>query len=221
MKILSLSAIVLTLSACGTLMNGSSQDIHFDSNVKGVQIVIDGMKVCKTPCVYTMERRASPVTVMAQKPGYEDQSAVLKSELSKKSIFNLFFWPSWLTDLFTGGMWQYSRSGVYIEMAGGAPATRQYYEPYQSVPRYQQQRGYQYQRGYYDRYSANGVNDTAVRRFNLYNYGELKAEAMSGKSGEYIKSLAALSGKDEADLIQTINNSTGEVNLAHTLTGIE
>lgn len=221
MKKLSLSAIVLALSACGTLINGSSQDIHFDSNVKGVQIVIDGMKVCKTPCVYTMERRSSPVTVMAQKPVYEDQSAVLKSELSKKSILNLSFWPSWLTDLFSGGMWQYNRSGVYIEMAGGEPMRRLNYVPYQSVPQYQQQqRGYQ-QRGYYDRYSANNVNDTAVRRFSLYNYSGLKAEAMSGKSGDYIKSLAALSGIDEASLIRMINSAEGEVNLAHTLTGIK
>ncbi len=220
MKKISVLSLLLLLPACGTLFGGSSQDIKFDSNVSGVEIYVNGMKACETPCVYPVDRRSSTAVVLAKKAGYKDQQTIIKSELFKPAILNLSFWPSWITDLATGGMWQYSRDGVYIEMGGGAPAREQNYQPYQSIPRYQQQqqpqRGYQ-QRGY-GRYSA---NDGEVRRFSLYNYGELKAEAMSGKSGEYIKSLAALSGKDETNLIRTINNATGEVNLAHTLTGIE
>lgn len=221
MKNISLLTLLFALTGCGTLFGGSSQDITFDSNVAGVEIYVNGMKACETPCVYPLDRRSSTAVVMAKKAGYKDQQTIIKSELFKPAILNLSFWPSWITDLATGGMWQYSRDGVYIEMAGGAPIRQQNYQPYQNVPRYQQQqqRGYQ-QRGY-GRYSANGLNNTAVRHFSLHNYGELKVEAMSGKSGEYIKTLAALSGKDETNLIQTINNATGEVNLAHTLTGIE
>lgn len=194
---------ILCLSACGTLFNGASQDVKFDSNVKGVDIYVNGMKACKTPCVYPMDRKSSTAVIIAKKPGYEDQQTIVKSELSGVAILNLTFWPSWLTDVATGGMWKYSRDGIYIEMEGASSR--------QNI----------INRGYYGRYSENNKSNREIRRFSLYNYGELKAEAMSGKSGEYVKSLAALSGKDEKSLIKTINKSTDEVNLAHTLTGIE
>ena len=45
----------LLLSACGTVFNGTDQDISFDSNLKGVTIFVDGMQICKTPCVYPLE----------------------------------------------------------------------------------------------------------------------------------------------------------------------
>ena len=57
-----------------------------------------------------------PVVVVAKKAGYEDKQMVLRSNLNKVAILNLTFWPSWLTDVATGGMWQYSRDGVYIDM---------------------------------------------------------------------------------------------------------
>ena len=41
---------LLLSAACGTIVGGTSQDISFDSNVKGVKIFIDGVEVCKTPC---------------------------------------------------------------------------------------------------------------------------------------------------------------------------
>lgn len=51
-----------------------------------------------------------------QEKGYEDKQIVLRSGLNNASILNLTFWPSWLTDVATGGMWQYSRDGIYIDM---------------------------------------------------------------------------------------------------------
>lgn len=205
-KLAFLPVLALTLTACGTVFNGSSQDIQFDSNVKGVEIYVNGMKACKTPCVYPLDRQSSTVVIKAKKPGYAEQQTIIKSELSNVAILNLTFWPSWLTDVATGGMWKYSRDGIYIEMEGGRnymPGSNQRYNPY------------------YDRYSEQKSKDREIRRFSLYNYGELRNEAANQKAGEYIKTLAVLSGKSETDLIQTINKADGEVNLAHTLTGIK
>ena len=108
-------ASVIALAACGTIFNGGSQDMKFDSNVKGVTLYIDGAKVCNTPCVYPVERRASSFVVMAKKKGYEDQYQTIRSSWSKISFLNLTFVYSWTTDLATGGMWKYDRDGVYIE----------------------------------------------------------------------------------------------------------
>lgn len=214
-------SLILSVSACGTLFNGGSQDIQFDSNVKGTQIYVNGLKACRTPCLYTLDRSPTTVTITAKKEGYEEQYSVLKSELSKKSLINLSSIVFWFTDFVSGGMWQYNRNSVYIEMerAGGGYYNQSGYGNGYNRG-YQQYNQPQTQQRYYDRYSKKDETGAKTRRFSLYNYGELKSEASSNKSGEYIKTLAELTDKNELELIKIINNSTSEVNLAHTLTGI-
>ncbi len=206
-------SLILSMSACGTVFNGGSQDIQIDSNVKGVEIFVNGMRACKTPCVLPLERSSSAVVLVAKKRGYEEQQMTLKRELSSVAILNLTFWPSWLTDVATGGMWKYNRDGLYIEMEKSNDGYYNHgYQQQYNQPRTQQR--------YYDRYSKNDETGAKTRRFSLYNYGELKTEASTNKAGEYIKTLSELSGKQEAELITTINKSSNEVNLAHNLTGI-
>lgn len=190
MKKLSLITFLL-LAACGTVISGSSQNISFDSNVKGVRVFIDGMEICKTPCVYPFERKAATSVITAKKEGYEDKQIILRSELNSVAILNLTFWPSWLTDVATGGMWQYNRDGVYIDMEKSdlkGAALEQ------------------------------SKRNTAVRRFALFNYQALKLEAASNQiSGEYLTALSELSGINKSELIKTVNQTQGEVNLAHAL----
>lgn len=185
---------VLALTACGTVFNGTSQDMSFDSNVKGVTIYINGVKACKTPCVYPIDRSSSTVVAVAKKDGYEDQQQILKSSLSTASILNLTFWPSWLTDVATGGMWQYSRDGVYIDME--KPATK--HAELQKIKQ-----------------------DVATRRFALYNYGELKIEAAQQQNGEYIQAISDLTNKSPQQTMSIINKSGNEVELAHLLTQVK
>ena len=185
---------ILALTACGTIFNGTSQDMSFDSNVKGVTIYINGVKACKTPCVYPIDRSSSTVVAVAKKDGYEDQQQILKSSLSTASILNLTFWPSWLTDVATGGMWQYSREGVYIDME--KPATK--HAELQKIKK-----------------------AVATRRFALYNYGELKIEAAKGQQGEYVTAISALSNQSPQQTMSIINQAQNEVHLAHLLTGIK
>ena len=185
---------LMFLSACGTLFSGGNQDISFDSNVKDVKVYVDGMEICKTPCVFPLERKSSTVVVVAKKAGYEDKQMVLRSNLNKVAVLNLTFWPSWLTDVATGGMWQYSRDGVYIDME----RSNLKHSELQKVKQ-----------------------DVAIRRFALFGYSELKIEAASQQEkGEYITALSFLSGVDAKDLIQTVNKSHSAVSLAHNLTNL-
>jgi len=185
---------ILVLAACGTVFNGSSQDVKFDSNVQGVDIYINGMKACKTPCVYPIDRKSSTVVIMAKKPGYSTQQTIIKSELSGIAILNLTFWPSWLTDVATGGMWKYSRDGIYVEMEGQQHRTNYYY----------------------DKYSQRINTNPQIRRFALFNYSEIKTE-----NPEYISTLKTLTGKNNNELKKIISKSNTEVELAHNLTGIK
>ena len=181
---------VLALAACGTLFSGTDQDVSFDSNVKGVKIYVDGMEVCRTPCVFPLERKSASSVIMAKKDGYDDKQIVLRSNLNKVAILNLTFWPSWLTDVATGGMWQYSSDGVYVDMEKAGVKKAELEQIKRKV---------------------------ATRRFVLFNYGELKIEA-AGKEGEYIAALSELSGLSKEMLTEKINNNVGPVYLAHALT---
>ncbi len=185
---------IFIISACGTIFNGSTQDIHFDSNQSGVQIYINGMKVCKTPCVYPIDRQAGTSIITAQKAGFETQQQIIKSNLSSIAILNLTFWPSWLTDVATGGMWRYNREGIYIDMEKKATNHAELQQIKKNV---------------------------ATRRFSLLNYNQLKIEAASGNAGEYISSLTNICGKKDSEVLSIINQTQGEINLAHTLTGIK
>ena len=187
-------AMIFALSACGTIFNGGSQNMKFDSNVKGVTLYIDGAKVCKTPCVYPVERRASSFVVVAKKKGYEEQYHTIRSSWSKISLLNLTFVYSWTTDLATGGMWKYDRDGVYIEMEKEGQNTAQLEQD---------------------------KKDRAVRHFALFGYGELKNEAASHKQGEYTEALMSLTDKTATELHKEINKATDQVVLAHSLTGIK
>ena len=187
-----LSPVLFTiLAACGTVFSGSDQDISFDSNVKDVKIFVDGMEMCKTPCILPLERKSSSTYIVAKKEGYEDKQLLLRSGFNKIALFNLTYLPSWLTDAVSGGMWQYNRDGVYIDME---KANLKNAELEQSK------------------------RNTAIRRFALFAYPELKIEASAQKlDGEYLKALSELSGKTPSELVKTVNLATNEVNLAHSL----
>lgn len=62
-----LTAAVLTLSACGTMFNGSSEKVFFDSNVKNVSIYDNGALLCSTPCEADITHRSSTVYLTAKK----------------------------------------------------------------------------------------------------------------------------------------------------------
>lgn len=180
----------LLLSACGTVFNGTEQDISFDSNLKGVKIFVDGMQICKTPCVYPLERKSGSVVVVAKKKGYEDKQIVLRSGLNNASILNLTFWPSWLTDVATG--------------ACGNTAATAYISIWKN-PTLPLRLG-------------KARSQTALRRFALFNFEELKMAASAGKTdSDVFQALARLSGQSPALLTETVNNAATPVSLVQNL----
>lgn len=186
--------IFMILSGCGTIFSGSTQDMSFDSNVKGVEIYVSGIKACKTPCVYPLDKGSGNIIITAKKKGYEEQQQILKTKFNNFAILNLTGWPSWLVDIATGGMWQYKQDGVYIDME----------KPTKNYAKLKE--------------IKKNIN---IRRFALSNYPSLKLEAAQGSVGEYITALSYLSGLSDEKLIGIINKTNNEIKLAHSLTGIK
>ena len=191
MKKIYLITTVLAIAGCGTVFNGSSQDVSFDSNVKGVEVFVNGVKACTTPCAYPIDRQNGSQIVVGRKEGYEDQQIVLKPSVSAVAIGNLTWIPSWLTDLVTGGVWAYRRDGLYFEMkkANASRAENELFE-----------------------------KQSPIRRYALFNYSDLQAEAAAGNSeGEYLAGLAELTGLSPQELNGRILAAKSEVELAEIL----
>ena len=192
MNKLYLGIALLALTGCGTVFNNSSQDVSFDSNVKGVEVYVNGIKACTTPCTYPIDRQSGSQVIIGRKAGYEEQQIVLKASISPVAIGNLTSAPSWITDLVTGGVWEYRRDGLYFEMkkANASHAENKLFN-----------------------------KQSPIRRYALFNYPDLRMEAAAGNlEGDYISGLAELTDSAPQELLSPILSSQTEVELAAILT---
>ena len=183
---------VLALTACGTIFSGSSQSIHFESNVKDISIYANGALVCsQVPCQVDIDRGSSALTIIAKADGYEDNIQQVKSKINPVAWGNLLSAYSWTTDFATSSMWKYSQDGIYINM--------------KKIKRSKTA-------------DAGFIKDSKIRHFAVHNYAALKNEAVSGVKGEYLTALSNLSGEDTTKLAEIITESSTEGKLANNLT---
>lgn len=161
-----LTAGVLTLSACGTMFNGSSEKVSFDSNVKNVSIYENGALLCSTPCEAKVTHKNGTVYLTAKKSGYEPVTFRLMPETSGwfwMNIFSLGLYGS-TTDYASGGMYKFEHDRYYAEMVrAGSDAAR--------------------------------AKKSRIRKFILQNYPQIRSEiAEHHEYGEHLQSLSDLTG---------------------------
>ena len=105
------------LTACGSIMHGSTQTIHFESNVPGVHV--SGPSVsCTTPCDVSIKRRNDPLNLTAQKQGYKTVQGTINTS------FSLFFILgtttggiySTTTDFLTSSIYKYDEDKYFFDM---------------------------------------------------------------------------------------------------------
>ena len=80
-KIILLSIVVISvfINGCATILTGSTNIVYLDSNSEGAKILIDGLKVGKTPATLTLKRPGlSDKKVLMQLEGYEDRRFILQ-----------------------------------------------------------------------------------------------------------------------------------------------
>lgn len=181
---------VLFLVGCGTVFSGTTQDISIDSNVDNVSVYINGAFVCKTPCVYPLDRESGSVSIVGKKEGYEDIGIAMKSKINPVALGNLISVYSWTTDLIDGAAWKYKQNGVYLNLEK------------KNMKRAE---------------LLKFRKDSEIRRFTLFNFDELQLEASKKESGEYMTALSHLTGIREQTLMKKIEKSDKEVDLAESL----
>lgn len=181
---------VLFLVGCGTVFSGTTQDISIDSNVDNVSVYINGAFVCKTPCVYPLDRESGSVSIVGKKEGYEDIGIAMKSKINPVALGNLISVYSWTTDLIDGAAWKYKQNGVYLNLEK------------KNMKRAE---------------LLKFRKDSEIRRFTLFNFDALQLEASKKESGEYMTALSHLTGINEQTLMKKIEKSDKEVDFAESL----
>ncbi|MBO4643260.1 MAG: PEGA domain-containing protein, partial [Alphaproteobacteria bacterium] len=96
MKKLFLCGALCLLSACSSIVNGTSQEISFKGNVKGIKIKQNGIVLCSVPCTVLIDRAKNGTVLTAEKEGYETEQFSLRTKLSS------FFWGNIITGGFFG-----------------------------------------------------------------------------------------------------------------------
>lgn len=114
---------VVACSGCGLLINGRRQKVVINTDPPGATITIASAGIVQTtPCVVKLKRH-DDYTIMAQKPGYENASAMITSDLEPLSIvLDIIFWGglALLVDYPLGANHELTPSNVFIPLRKAA-----------------------------------------------------------------------------------------------------
>lgn len=107
---LALLFTAIVSGGCATILNGSTQELSFNSAPSGAEVYINGQQVGVTPVSVKWERGNEPVTVEFRKEGYETHTAKLNTEMNMAFLGNLITGGVFgtTTDAATGAMFKYA-----------------------------------------------------------------------------------------------------------------
>jgi PEGA domain len=116
-KIALIAMVALLATGCSTILNGKTQSISVDSNVKGAEVLINQVVVGQTPFVGQAPRGAAP-QITVRKTGYEAKTVVAETG------FEPVFWGNIIvggvfgstTDNSTGAMYKYAPATFNVEL---------------------------------------------------------------------------------------------------------
>lgn len=116
-KIALIAALALVSTGCSTILNGKTQSISVDSNVKGAEVVINQVVVGQTPFVGQAPRGATP-QITIRKAGYESKTIVAETAFEPVFWGNIIFGGvlGSTTDNATGSMYKYAPATFNVEL---------------------------------------------------------------------------------------------------------
>lgn len=170
--------LVLAISGCATMVDGTSQPVTFNSEPNRAKILINGVQVGVTPLTIQV-KRAKNTMIVAKKEGYEQQQIPLQTKT------NALFWGNILclygstTDYVSDAMLEYSPNMYFITL-----------DPMRKSETDSDRLGY----------------EKKVRNFILINHANLAQDLARGE-GEYLSSLSsmlAVRGIARHDIIQQL-----------------
>jgi hypothetical protein len=116
-KICLISFVCVAFSSCGTIINGTRQDVSIASNPPGA-LVTDGNETWRTPSKIRLSRK-HPTVLTISKPGYETRTVIVNREFSAWAVVNVipFLSPVGVgIDACTGGLWKLAPEAITCEL---------------------------------------------------------------------------------------------------------
>ena len=115
LMMIAFTAFVFT--SCATILSGTSDEIRFDSDPEGASIMLDGLKLGKTPATVTIKRPGfGNKEITLKLDGYEDRTFMLQKGFNTMAICNLASWPGWVIDIVTGTIMKYSKTNYSVDL---------------------------------------------------------------------------------------------------------
>ena len=180
MKRLLIASVLPLLSACGSVMHGSTQTLFFESNVDGVRI--SGPSVsCLTPCSVLLKRNHEPLSLTAQKKGYQPVHGTIGTSFSHYFLLGTTTGGvySTTTDFLTNSIYKYDEDKYFFNMVPESGVREE--------------------------------NETdRIRRFVLTNYTHIRREFHQRTAGEYLAELSLLTQIDTNELIEMDENQSAK-----------
>lgn len=112
-----LGVLALFGTGCASVFKGNSDNISFQSDPSGATVLLNGMKVGKTPILIPVKKSISAPTVTYQLDGYEDQTVQLQNSFDPIAILNVLFWPGLIIDAATGSVMQYNPKIYQVDLS--------------------------------------------------------------------------------------------------------
>ena len=172
--------LVLTISGCATIVDGTSQPVTFNSEPNRAKIAINGVPVGVTPLTIQV-KRAKNTMIEAKKDGYEPQQISLQTKV------NTYFWGNILCGGFLGSTTDFA-SDAMVEYS-----PNMYFITLDPMRKSEADR---------DRLS----DERKVRTFILINHANLAQDLAQG-AGEYLSSLSsmlAVRGTPRQEIVQQL-----------------
>ena len=109
--------VVMNVSGCATIINGTSQKIQATSNPPGATVKVDDANSYITPVKLRLERRRDHVLTFT-KDGYKSQTVPMIHVISEAVIGNtLLGGPlGWVFDIFAGTQYKLMPNPVHVEL---------------------------------------------------------------------------------------------------------
>ncbi len=173
-------AILLTVSGCASIIDGTMQTLTFVTEPPGAQIIIESMPMGVTPASLTLKRKdyTENATLVFKKEGYQDFGTTITTSL------NGWFWGNIVTggvfgtttDSISGAMWEFE--------------TDKYFATLQPVKASQAEIDHWHYKN-------------QVRRFVLLTHEQLASDLAKGE-GEHLTSLYQLLNLKETELAEAL-----------------
>ena len=181
------------------MIDGSKQQLAFDSNENGVEIFINGRFQCSTPCLTEVKRSNKRLMVTAKKDGFNSRTLFLDKSINSTAAFNVIsLWSSTFgasTDMTSSSMWEYQPGSIYV-VINKEPKTEAEKKKIE--------------------------NQNMIRNFVLRNFDHLQAECFdSDCDGEYAKALIEMTKLSKLEIKSVFETAYVPSDCAERIIGLD